>query len=103
MAASQFTAAFGEHDRSAALCQVADEIKDATNRYLWHEDAGRFVRTLYVEPDGTLTPDMVIDASLSGLYQFGMFDVRDDRIKRTMQAVEDRLVIKIGGRRRGAL
>jgi GH15 family glucan-1,4-alpha-glucosidase len=57
------------------------------------------VRTLYVEPDGTLTPDMVIDASLSGLYQFGMFDVRDDRIKRTMQAVEDRLVIKseVGG------
>jgi len=99
MAASQFTAAFGEEDRSQRYAQVAGEIKDATNRYLWHKDAGRFVRTLYVEPDGTLTPDMVIDASLSGLYQFGMFDVRDDRIKRTMQAVEDRLVIKseVGG------
>jgi GH15 family glucan-1,4-alpha-glucosidase len=99
MAASQFTSAFGEHDRSQRYARVAEEIKDATNRYLWHEDAGRFVRTLYVEPDGTLTPDMDIDASLSGLYQFGMFDVRDDRIKRTMQAVEDRLVIKteVGG------
>jgi GH15 family glucan-1,4-alpha-glucosidase len=99
MAASQFTAAFGEHDRSQRYAQVAGEIKDATNRYLWHEDAGRFVRTLYVEPDGILTPDMVIDASLSGLYQFGMFDVKDERIKRTMRAVEDRLVIKseVGG------
>ena len=99
MAASQFTAAFGEQERSLRYAQVAGEIKDATNRYLWREDAGRFVRTLYVGPDGTLTPDMVIDASVSGLYQFGMFDVGDDRIKRTMQAVEDRLVIKseVGG------
>lgn len=99
MAASQFTAAFGEQDRSQRYAQVAGEIKDATNRYLWREDVGRFVRTLYVEPDGAMTPDMVIDASVSGLYQFGMFDVRDDKIKRTMQAVEDRLVIKseVGG------
>ncbi|HEU4782387.1 MAG TPA: glycoside hydrolase family 15 protein [Ktedonobacterales bacterium] len=99
MAASQFKAAFGEQDRSQRYARVAGEIKDATIRYLWNEDHGRFVRTVYVEPDGTTTPDMVIDASLSGLYQFGMFDVRDDRIKRTMQAVEDRLVIKseVGG------
>jgi GH15 family glucan-1,4-alpha-glucosidase len=68
-------------------------------RYLWHDDAGRFVRTLYVEPDGTLTPDMVIDSSMTGLYQFGMFDVQSDEIKRTMQAIEDRLIVKtdVGG------
>jgi GH15 family glucan-1,4-alpha-glucosidase len=99
MAASQFTAAFGEHERSIRYARVAGELKVATSRYLWHADAGRFVRTLYVEPDGAMTPDMVIDASLSGLYQFGMFDVRSDEIKRTMQAVEDRLVVKsdVGG------
>ena len=99
MAASQFTAAFGEHDRSEQYARAADEIKAATRRYLWHDGAGRFVRTLYVEPDGSLTPDMVIDASMSGLYQFGMFDVNADEIKRTMRAVEDRLVIKsdVGG------
>lgn len=94
MAAAQFTAAFGEHERSARYANVADEIKAATSRYLWRSDVGRFVRTLYVEPDGTLTPDMVIDASLTGLYQFGMFSARDDEIKRTMQAIEDHLVIK---------
>ena len=33
------------------------------DRYLWHDGRGRFVRTLYVEPDGTLTPDMAIDAA----------------------------------------
>ncbi len=99
MAASHFTAAFGEHDRAARYASVADEIKSATMRYLWHDAAGRFVRTLYVEPDGTLTPDMVIDSSMTGLYQFGMFDVQSDEIKRTMQAIEDRLIVKtdVGG------
>ncbi|HEX6541984.1 MAG TPA: glycoside hydrolase family 15 protein [Ktedonobacterales bacterium] len=99
MAASRFTDAFGEHDRSERYAQVAAEIKAATRQYLWRDDVGRFVRTVYLEPDGTLTPDMIIDASLSGLYQFGMFDVRDDEIRRTMQAVEERLVIKsdVGG------
>jgi GH15 family glucan-1,4-alpha-glucosidase len=99
MAASNFTAAFGEHDRSERYASVAAEIKEAARRYLWNDGAGRFVRTLYVEPDGTLTPDMVIDASMTGLYQFGMFDVQSDEIKRTMKVIEDRLVIKtdVGG------
>lgn len=99
MAASHFSAAFGEHDRAERYMHVAEDIKAATRKYLWNEDAGRFVRTLYVEPDGTLTPDMVIDASLTGLYQFGMFDVRSDEITRTMHIVQDRLVIKsdVGG------
>ena len=99
MAASHFTAAFGEYDRAERYASVAAEIKAATSRYLWHDDAGRFVRTLYVEPDGTLTPDMVIDSSMTGLYQFGMFDVGSDQIKRTMKAIEERLVVKtdVGG------
>jgi GH15 family glucan-1,4-alpha-glucosidase len=99
MAAAHFTHAFGEEDRSQRYASVAAAIKAATSKYLWHQEAGRFVRTLYVEPNGALTPDMVIDASLSGLYQFGMFDAQDDEIKRTMRAVEDRLVVKseVGG------
>lgn len=99
VAASQFTAAFGQHDRAERYAKVAEEIKAATRQYLWSEEAGRFVRTLYVEPDGSMKPDMVIDSSLSGLYQFGMFDARSDEIRRTMAAVESRLVIKsdVGG------
>jgi GH15 family glucan-1,4-alpha-glucosidase len=99
MAASHFTEAFGELERSSRYASVAVDIKAATTRYLWHDDAGRFVRTLYVEPDGTMTPDMIVDASLTGLYQFGMFDPASDEIKKTMQAVEQRLSIKseVGG------
>ena len=42
---------------------------------------------------------MTIDASLVGLWYFGMFPVRDSRIVATMNAVRDRLWIKtdVGG------
>ena len=98
-AAAQFAQAFGDADLSEEYTRAAAEIKDATRQYLWHEDAGRFVRTLYVQPDGSMVPDMVIDASLTGLYQFGMFEADDEQIQRTMQAVESRLTVKtdVGG------
>ncbi len=98
-AAARFAEAFGETEPAARYSRAADEIKDATRHYLWNEEAGRFVRTLYVQPDGSLSPDMVIDASLTGLYQFGMFDAGDEQIQRTMQAVESRLTAKtdVGG------
>ena len=38
------------------------------------------MRTIYVRPDGSLTPDMMIDSSLTGLYQFGMFEADDEQI-----------------------
>jgi GH15 family glucan-1,4-alpha-glucosidase len=43
--------------------------------------------------------DMAIDASISGLFQFGMFDATSDEIRKTMQAIADRLAIKtpVGG------
>ncbi|HEV8194939.1 MAG TPA: glycoside hydrolase family 15 protein, partial [Ktedonobacterales bacterium] len=99
MAAARFAEAFGEIDQAERYSHAADEIKDATRRYLWNDGAGRFVRTLYLQPDGSLVPDMVIDASLTGLYQFGMFEAEDEQVQRTMQAVESRLTVKteVGG------
>jgi GH15 family glucan-1,4-alpha-glucosidase len=98
-AAAHFASAFGEKELAERYSQAAAEIKDATRRYLWDEPTGRFVRTLYVQADGSLAPDTVIDASLTGLYQFGMFDAADEQIRRTMQAVEARLSVKteVGG------
>jgi GH15 family glucan-1,4-alpha-glucosidase len=44
--------------------------------------------------DGTILPDLTLDASISGLFKFGMFSSTCDEITRTMEAVEDRLVVK---------
>ncbi|MBF6590913.1 MAG: glycoside hydrolase family 15 protein [Ktedonobacterales bacterium] len=99
VAAANFAEAFGEEDVAGRYRQAAEEIKAATRTYLWHNDAGRFVRTVYVEPGGAMTQDMTIDASISGLYQFGMFDATSDEVHRTMAAVADRLTMRteVGG------
>jgi GH15 family glucan-1,4-alpha-glucosidase len=94
LGAYNFAAAFGEKALAAKYQNAAEEIKAATRKYLWNEAAGRFVRTLHVAPDGTMQQDLTIDASIAGLYQFGMFDANCDEIRATMRAVADRLTVK---------
>ncbi len=98
-AAANFAAAFGEAEHAARYRTAAGEIKEATRQYLWNEDAGRFVRTINVTSDGTIQPDLTLDASITGLYQFGMFSANSEEIRRTMEAIEGRLTIKtaVGG------
>lgn len=98
-AAANFACIFGETEHAARYTQAAEEIKEAASQYLWHNDAGRFVRMINVQLDGTVQPDMTIDTSISGLYRFGMFPATDDKICQTMDAIEGRLTIKtkVGG------
>ena len=93
-AAANFADAFGEVSRSNQYRQAAAEIRAATRQYLWNEQAGRFLRMITVAPDGSVQPDMTLDASISGLYQFGMFSPSSDEISRTMSAILDRLRVK---------
>ena len=92
--AAHFATEFGETDLATTYTQAAQEIQAAARQYLWHEESGRFLRMINVLPDGTIQPDMNIDSSITGLYQFGMFDPRGDEITRTMAAIEARLTIK---------
>jgi GH15 family glucan-1,4-alpha-glucosidase len=52
-----------------------------------------------VGADGAIMPDMTLDSSLTGLYQFGMFSADCDEIRKTMDAIQERLVVKtsVGG------
>ncbi|HEV2457228.1 MAG TPA: glycoside hydrolase family 15 protein [Ktedonobacterales bacterium] len=96
-AAANFVAAFGEPDLAYRYRTAAEEIKSATRKYLWHH--GRFVRRITVRPDGTIEPDMTLDSSMAGLYQFGMFPADSDEIGSTMAAIRARLSVKtpVGG------
>jgi GH15 family glucan-1,4-alpha-glucosidase len=51
------------------------------------------------KPDGSWEVDKVIDASLAGLWQYGMYAPDDPKITATMQAIRDRLWVKteVGG------
>ena len=98
-AAARFTDAFGETDLSAKYRQAAQEIRDATTRYLYDEERGRFLRMITFHSDGTLVKDYTLDSSMWGLFYFGMYSADDPMVVRTMEAIEDRLTVRtdVGG------
>ena len=90
--------------------KTADGIVKNIENKLWNEDEKRFVRgiktrlnwwnceTTEIETNkmGYKLPvasiDLNVDISLIGLaVPFGIFDAKDDRIKKTVRAIEDRL------------
>ncbi|TEU11019.1 MAG: glycoside hydrolase family 15 protein [Anaerolineales bacterium] len=98
-AAANFAEAFGEDGLAATYRRAADEIRAGAEAHLWVPDLGRFVRMINKQEDGGWDVDPTIDASLFGLWYFGLFAPDDARIVATMQAVRDRLWIKtdVGG------
>jgi GH15 family glucan-1,4-alpha-glucosidase len=98
-AAARFTDAFGETAQAEKYRRAAAEIREATSRYLFDEKSGCFARSVNVSSKGEITTDPTLDASMAGLWLFGMFDAGDPKIVATMEAMIARLTIKtdIGG------
>lgn len=98
-AAIHFTEAFGEKSTAAKYRKAADEIRNAAIKYLFDSKLGRFVRMITITPEGTVKADSTLDASIAGLWQFGMLDVNDSRVVATMDALISRLTIQtpVGG------
>jgi GH15 family glucan-1,4-alpha-glucosidase len=98
-AAANFAALYGETALADRYRGVAEGIKQGTRRFLFDEEANRFLRRIYVRPDGTTARDLTIDSSVYGLWYFGMLPADDPQIVSTMTAVYDRLWCKteVGG------
>ncbi len=98
-AAARFTEAFGETDQAAKYLRAAEEIREATERVMFSSELGRFHRMVQVAHGGEVTVDSTIDASLAGLWLFGMFSPDDPKIISTMEQMIERLTVKteIGG------
>jgi len=98
-AAARFTDAFGESAQADRYRRAASEIRDATVKHLFSPALNRFVRMVNVSREGEVTVDTTLDASLAGLWIFGMFDDDDPKIVATMEAMIERLTVKtdVGG------
>jgi GH15 family glucan-1,4-alpha-glucosidase len=97
-AAANFADLFGDLRSGAVYRQAAGEVRDGLERYLYSNSLGRFLRGVYLQGDD-LVPDQTLDASLYGLFAFGMLPADDPRVVRTMEAVQDGLWIRtrVGG------
>jgi len=98
-AAARFAEAFGETERAKNYHRVAREIKAGVEKHLWQPQLNRFARMVNSKADGGWEVDETIDASLVGLWQFGMYMPDDEKIVATMQAIRDQLWVKtdVGG------
>ena len=99
IAAANFAQCFGEVSSADRYRTAAAEVKAGVEKYLWHEEWNRFVRMINFDDSGAIQIDGNIDASMVGLFQFGMFEASEPRIESTMKAIHDRLWVKtqVGG------
>ena len=91
-AAANFAETFGDEGKAELFRKAQLEIKEAALKHLWDEERQRFVRRLTVNKhSGAIDADLVIDSSLFGLFQFGMFAADHPMVVSTMKQIEDRL------------
>jgi glucoamylase len=86
-AAAHFAQAFGEIERANRYHQAAGQIKSGAEAHLWQAGLNRFVRMVNMDDKGGWVVDEVVDASLVGLWQFGMYRPDDPKVVSTMQAI----------------
>jgi len=98
-AAANFAEAFGEDELAKTYRIAADEVQAGAEKHLWQPDLGRFARMVNRRDDNGWEADATVDASLFGLWYFGMLPPNDPRVVATMEAVRDRLWVKtdVGG------
>ncbi len=89
--ACTFTAAFGQPELTGAAQEAATQIRRLFDSMFYDEETGRFVTRLRIYGKREPIPDPTIDASIAGLFLFGMIPPEDERMQRTMAAVRQQL------------
>jgi len=99
VAAAKFARAFGETELAERYTRAADQMKAGAESVLYRPDWKRFARMVNRREDTGWDYDRTVDASLYGLWYFGMFAPDDPRIVRTMEAIRETLLVKtpVGG------
>ena len=99
IAASRFCICFGEEHIAARYAAAAASLRKAMIEHLYSEKDGRFLKGLIRAGEGTPEADSTVDASISGIFLFGVLEPDDPMVAGTMCAVRDKLWVRggIGG------
>jgi oligosaccharide amylase len=85
VAMSKFAEVFGKKKDSKEYLRIAEKMKAATLKYTFDEERGIFVKGIYFDKDNKLHMDKTIDSStFYGLFGFGLLDIDDPRLLRTI-------------------
>lgn len=96
VAAANFAESFGEHALATKYKKAADHMQEAVQKILYDQEAKRFARSL--DPESRQL-DLTADASLFGVFAFGLLPPEHPMVVSTMKAVEERLAVRtdVGG------
>jgi GH15 family glucan-1,4-alpha-glucosidase len=96
VAAANFAESFGEQGLATKYKTAADQVREAALQLLYSRSANRFARSLDADT-GQL--DLTVDASLAGIFSFGVLPPEDAMVVSTMRAIEERLAVRtdVGG------
>lgn len=100
MAAARFFAVFGDTEDARRMALIARQMKSAAEEYFWDEGERRFVRTIQPTSSGdSYVSDPIADASVCGLFLFGMVDADDARMASTVEDLRRKLWLQtnVGG------
>lgn len=94
IAAAHLSETLGHFNHHRRYEKAAEGVKTAILKHLYDPEKGRFLKKVDLdEKTGELTKDYQIDASLHGLWMFGVLPPDDERIVGTCQAIEAALSI----------
>lgn len=98
VAAANFSRLFGDDERAQKYMQSAANVKAGILKHLWNEEHGRFARGLYRQ-NGRWVQDMTLESSMYALFEFGVLPAGDERVVRTMRAIQSGLTVRtdVGG------
>jgi GH15 family glucan-1,4-alpha-glucosidase len=99
-AGARFADLLADSELAAGCRHAASEMREALLAHLWDPTLGRFLRRVVLDDAGAVVErDQVLDASLAGIFQFGMLRASDPQVVATMEAIERELWVRtpVGG------
>lgn len=89
----------GHYEDAQRFREGAKHIQKAFLKFLYSREHGRFLKCLKVSPSGEFIKDNTVDASLAFIWMLDVLPASDERVVKTMQAIEAELTIHndIGG------
>jgi GH15 family glucan-1,4-alpha-glucosidase len=95
---------FADYHRDKLRClyyrDAAERVQAAALKELYSTEHGRFLRgLLWDDVKKTFNPDLTLDASMYGLFDFGLVPLDDPRLQRTMETLFAALTVRtpVGG------
>ncbi|MFC1713333.1 glycoside hydrolase family 15 protein [Candidatus Poribacteria bacterium] len=92
-AAANFAEIFGDQEKASQYRAASEKVKAAMETYLYSKEQRRFLRTI-VPSGGEYQLDLTVDSSMYATFAFGVYDVFDKKVERTMKVIMEKLSVK---------